>query len=70
MTQQTEFTHAYDDQTLGPREFLLAVMHDATVPRPERMDAAKLLVQLWSHIYNDAAPAFAYRIPDIPKLMQ
>ena len=38
----------YNDPTLPPMEFLLAVMHDPTMPIPARIDAAKA-VSVYMH---------------------
>jgi hypothetical protein len=38
--------HAYDDPEIGPIEFLLAVLHDPTVPIQLRADAARHLCSL------------------------
>jgi hypothetical protein len=38
--QLPEQEHEYDNQTILPKEFLLAVMNDKTLPLRTRMDAA------------------------------
>jgi hypothetical protein len=60
-------SHAYDDPTLSARAFMLAVMHDPSVPIHNRMDAASKLLRIYGpNSFNP--PAFTYVIPHCPSL--
>src|SRR5262249_51536070 len=57
--------HAYDDPRLGPRAFLLAIMHSPELPIRDRMDAAARLLRLYGP-ESFAPPKLCYRIEGIP----
>lgn len=66
--EQTEFAshrRAYDAPGLSPRGFLLAVMHDPSVPIRDRMDAASKLLRLYGE-NSFKPPRFTYIIPEFP----
>jgi hypothetical protein len=65
--------HAYDNPMLSAKEFLLAVMHDPTVPLHHRMDAAVKLLHI-TYIDGDyirgeyleaSEPVLTYKIEGI-----
>jgi len=57
---QEPTVHACDDPRLGPRAFLLAVMHDRTLALTHRMDAAARLLRLFPRGWG--RPVLTYRI--------
>ena len=60
--------HPYDAPSLMPREFMLAVMHDPTMPMITRIDAAARLLERWPERHH-YTPPFVIRIeglgPDV-----
>ena len=56
--------HAYDNPHLGPRAFLLAVMHSAEVPIRDRIRAASELLRIYGE--ESFRPRLTYRIEGIP----
>jgi len=58
---QEPTVHACDDPRLGPRAFLLAVMHDRTLALTHRMDAAARLLRLFGE-ESFRPPRLTYRI--------
>jgi hypothetical protein len=54
--------HPYDNPALGPREFLLAVLNDPTVPLPDRQKAAWHLdiLRTLDEITETEVPSFLY----------
>jgi len=50
-------THAYDDPSLDPLEFLQAVYRDQTLPMSIRIDAARALLP-----YTEPRPGPPYRL--------
>jgi hypothetical protein len=57
--------HGYDNQALGPRGFLLAIMRAPNLPIQDRMDAAAKLLELWPELYDGNEPEFRYVIEGI-----
>jgi len=60
--------HAYDDPNISPRQFLLAVMHDLSVPLSARMDAATKLLYLPPEPPPPPEPRLTIRIEGFPSL--
>jgi hypothetical protein len=56
--------HAYDAPHIGPRAFLLAVMHDRHAPIRDRIKAASTLLRLFPYDWD--APRLKYIIGGIP----
>ena len=58
--------HKYDNPKLSPKEFLLAVMRDPTVPLGLRIEAAAKVMQLRDA--GDQRPPYSgttYQIPEL-----
>ena len=58
--------HAYDVPNLSPKEFILRVMHDPSVPIKDRMDAASRLLRLFPFDWD--RPRYKVIIGGIPSL--
>jgi hypothetical protein len=59
--------HLYDAPNLSSKEFLLAIMHDPTVPIGRRIDAACKLLELWPHPWDYGPPHLTIRIEGLPE---
>jgi hypothetical protein len=60
--------HAYDNPSIRPKDFLLAVMRDTTVPLGQRIDAAGKALPLCHPPYAPAPPddpAYTVQIPSV-----
>jgi hypothetical protein len=49
--------HAYDNPSLMPKEWMLAVMHDPHVALSTRVDIAVQLLKLWPEPHHYVPPA-------------
>jgi hypothetical protein len=58
-------THAYDDPNLSAKEFLLAVMHDRTLPLATRIKAASAAAPYFPSKQNEFVPRCIIIIPPL-----
>jgi hypothetical protein len=63
-----ESAHAYDNPTIKPKEFLLAVMRDQTVPLAQRIEAAGKALPLCP--FAQAPPSDPGYTRQIPSVLQ
>jgi hypothetical protein len=59
--------HLYNSPGLMPKEFLLAVMHDKTVPMSVRIQVAEELLKRWPHPHQYVPPAYTIVIGGLPE---
>jgi hypothetical protein len=63
----TSSDHAYDDPNISAKDFLIAVMHDPTVPLRLRMTAAdKVAPFMHPSLPQNRPAAFRIKIPELP----
>jgi hypothetical protein len=63
-----ETQHAYNDQQIAPKDFLLAVMHDRTLGLSTRIEAARMALPLCHNppAETRADPDLVLRVPPLP----
>ena len=59
--------HPYDASGLSAKEFLLAIMHDPSVPLGRRIEVACELLKLWPHPWDYVPPAYTIVIGGLPE---